>query len=589
MQRSPPADRHGAPGRGSAVRRPWVIPVDPSTVTTESKVLNLSEVKQAILPAAGDLQQPAATLARMGSPTSPLSPVLSPGHIQSLAAVGEERTAARGDFLFRIGDARYPLIVVLEGEAAILDGAGNEIARQGPGGFLAEMNLLTGQTVYVDGVVTEPMRYIAVDRENLRPLLFEDAALADVLLSTFIRRREILQERDDVGFEVIGPRSSASTRRLLDYARRGRLPHVWRDTASDAEIAAELEQDELPLVRLPGGTELRNPSNGQLLRALGIGLELEPREEVDLAVIGGGPAGLGAAVYGASEGLETLVVESTVLGGQAGASRRIENYLGFPAGISGSELTSRAITQARKFGARTATPYRALSLESGNGTHRIELEEEHQIVARAIVIATGADYRRLPVGGLEDYEGFTIFYAAGPPEARACAGTRVAVVGGGNSAGQAAVWLARGGALVTLLHRRADLRETMSDYLLPELDRYGVAVRDRAEVVQLHGSGGELEAVTLADSARLPFGSMFCFLGADPCTDWIAGVVARDEHGFILTGAAAGASRPLETSVPGIYAAGDVRAGSTKRCATAVGEGAAVVGSVHERLAGVPA
>jgi thioredoxin reductase (NADPH) len=530
----------------------------------------------------------------MASPPSPLSPILSPGQLQVLAAVGEERTAAEGEFLFRIGDARYPFIVVLEGEAAILDGAGNEIARQGPGGFLAEMNLLTGQTVFVDGVVTEPMRYIAVDREDLRPLLFEDAALADVLLNTFIRRREILQQREGVGFEVIGPRSSAATRDLLDYARRGRLPHVWRDTERDgdldvAAIVAELEPDELPLVRLPGGTELRNPSNGQLWRALGIGLELASREEVDLAVIGGGPAGLGAAVYGASEGLETLVVESTVLGGQAGTSRRIENYLGFPAGISGTELIGRAITQARKFGARTATPYRALALEPGNGSHRIELEEGHVIVARTILIATGADYRRLPVGGLEDYEGLSVFYAAGPPEARACAGTRVGVVGGGNSAGQAAVWLARGGALVTLLHRRADLRETMSDYLLPELDRYGVAVRDRSEIVELHGSIGELEAVTLKDGARLPFGSLFCFLGADPCTDWIGEFVARDEHGFILTGAAAGAAGLYETNVPGIYAAGDVRAGSTKRCATAVGEGAAVVGFIHERMASVPA
>ncbi len=501
----------------------------------------------------------------------------------------EERTAARGEFLFRIGDARYPLIVVLEGEAAVLDGAGNEIARQGPGGFLAEMNLLTGQTVFVDGVVTEPMRYIAVDRENLRPLLFEDAALADVLLNTFIRRREILQQRDDVGFEVIGPRSSASTRRLLDYARRGRLPHVWRDTAVETTSPPSSNRTSSRWSACPAGPSSATPPTASSGERWESDSSSSSREEVDLAVIGGGPAGLGAAVYGASEGLETLVVESTVLGGQAGASRRIENYLGFPAGISGSELIGRAITQARKFGARTATPYRALALESGNGTHRIELEEGHVIVARAIVIATGADYRRLPVDGLEDYEGLTVFYAAGPPEARACAGTRVAVVGGGNSAGQAAVWLARGGALVTLLHRRADLRETMSDYLLPELDRYGVAVRDRSEVVELHGSGGELEAVTLADGARLPFGSMFCFLGAVPCTDWIGEVVARDEHGFILTGADAGAAGLLETSVPGIYAAGDVRAGSTKRCATAVGEGAAVVGLIHERLASVRA
>jgi thioredoxin reductase (NADPH) len=526
-------------------------------------------------------------------PPSPLSPVLSPAQVELLAERGEERTAAEGEFLFRIGDAHYPFIAVLEGEAAILDGAGNEIVRQGPGGFLAEINLLTGQTVFVDCVVTKSMRYIAVDREEIRTLLSEDGALADVLLHTFMRRREILQEREGVGFEVIGPRSSASTRRLIDYSRRGRLPHTWRDTEGDgdpetAAMVAELQVDELPLVRLPGGTELRNPSNGQLSRALGIGLELRPREEIDLAVIGGGPAGLAAAVYGASEGLETLVVESSALGGQAGSSRRIENYLGFPGGISGSELTGRAITQARKFGARTATPYRALALEPGDA-HKVELEDGVVLIARAVLIATGADYRRLPLSGLEEYEGLSVFYAAGPPEAQACAGTRVGVVGGGNSAGQAAVWLAQGGAVVTLLHRRASLRETMSDYLIAELDGAGVTVRDRSEVAELQGADGRLEAVILKDGERLPLGSMFCFLGADPCTDWVGDAVARDEHGFILTGEDAGTAGLLETSAPGIYAAGDVRAGSTKRCATAVGEGAAVVGYIHERLATVPA
>jgi thioredoxin reductase (NADPH) len=536
-------------------------------------------------------REASGTLARV---ESPLSPILSPGQLEALAARGEERTAAEGEFLFRIGDAGYPLIVVLEGEAAVLDAAGNEIARQGPGGFLGELGLLTGQTVYVDGVVTKPMRYIALDREHLRPLLFEDGALSDMLLSTFTRRREILQRSEGVGFHVIGPRSSGATRDLLDYARRSGLPHVWRDIerADDPEAAAlvaGLEETELPLVRLPGGTELRNPSHGQLWRALGIGLELGPREEVDVAVIGGGPAGLGAAVYAASEGLNTLVVESTVLGGQAGASRRIENYLGFPAGISGSELTSRAIGQARKFGARTASPYRALALESGNGTHRVQLDEGREIIAPAVVLATGAEYRRLAVPGLREYEGLSVFYAAGPPEARACGGTRVGIVGGGNSAGQAAVWLARGGALVTLLHRRADVRETMSSYLIPELERHGVTVRDRSEIAELHGEDGQLDGVTLRDGAHVCLRSLFCFLGADPHTEWLGDTVARDEHGFILTGADAGAAGLLETSVAGIYAAGDVRAGSTKRCATAVGEGAAVVGFVHERLGAVPA
>ena len=335
-------------------------------------------------------------------------------------------------------------------------------------------------------------------------------------------------------------------------------------------------------MRLPGGAELRNPSNGELSRALGIGRALAPHEEVDLVIVGGGPAGLGAAVYGASEGLATLIVESTVIGGQAGTSRRIENYLGFPAGISGLELTSRAASQARKFHARIASPYRARVLEPGTGRHVVRLEEGIEVSARAVLLATGAEYRRLPVDGLDRYEGISVFYAAGPLEGQLCAGQRVGVVGGGNSAAQAAIWLTRGGALVTLLHRRADLRETMSQYLVEDLERYGVAVRDRIEIADLHGEGGQLQAVTLADGAKLPLSFLFLFLGAAPCTDWLGDVVARDNDGFILTGPDAGADGLLETSVPGVYAAGDVRAGSIKRCATTVGEGGAVVAFVHE-------
>ncbi len=306
-------------------------------------------------------------------------------------------------------------------------------------------------------------------------------------------------------------------------------------------------------------------------------------------MVGGGPAGLGAAVYGASEGLDTLVIESTALGGQAGTSRRIENYLGFPTGISGSELTTRAIAQARKFAARTATPYRALALEPGDKRHVVRLDDDHCVTARAVLLATGAEYRRLPIADLQDYEGSSIFYAAGPPEARLCGGMRVGVVGGGNSAAQAAVWLARGGALVKLLHRRANLRETMSDYLIQELERYGVAVRDRSEIAQVHGADGQVDAVTLRDGERIGLSFLFLFLGAWPCTEWLGDIVARDEHGFVLTGPSAGAEGLLETSVPGVCAAGDVRAGSIKRCATSVGEGAMVVRFVHERMSGVPA
>jgi thioredoxin reductase (NADPH) len=505
-----------------------------------------------------------------------------------LAGHGEEKTAAVGDVLFEVGDTTYPFIAIREGEAAILDATGREIVRHGASGFLGEMNLLSGQTVFLTAVVTEPMRYVAVDRETLRGLLFEDGVLSDTLLSAFVQRRESLQRVEGVGIEIVGPTQDHATRDLVEYAKRQRLPYSWRDPGEDAEAAklvAGLAPEEVPLVRLPGGVDLRRPSNGELSRALGIGLELAPREEVDLLIVGGGPAGLGAAVYGASEGLDTLVVESNVLGGQAGTSRRIENYLGFPAGISGTELISRAITQARKFTARTATPYKALSLEpGGEGDHVVKLEGDIEVRAKAVLLSTGAEYRKLPVDDLEEYEGLSVFYAAGPPEAQICGAQRVGVVGGGNSAAQAAVWLARGGALVTLLHRRADLAETMSAYLIDELDRYGVAIRDRSEICDLRGTDGRLESVKLTDGTELPFSFLFLFLGAAPCTTWLGDCIARDEKGFILTGPDAGAEGLLETSVPGVYAAGDVRAGSIKRCATAVGEGATIVRFVHEHM-----
>jgi thioredoxin reductase (NADPH) len=520
----------------------------------------------------------------------PPSPTLSGFQLSTLAGLGEERTAAVGEVLYDVGDRSYPFIAILEGEVAILDAAGNEIVRHGASGFLGELNLLSGQTVFVTAVVTGALRYIAVEREVMRSLLYEDGPLSDVVLAAFIARREALQRVPGVGLEIVGPHSSQNTRGMVEFARSNRLPFTWRDpdSAEDpsaAELVAELDTASLPLVRLPGGVDLLGPSTGQVSRALGIGRELARREEVDLLVVGAGPAGLGAAVYGGSEGLDTLVIDSTTLGGQAGFSRRIENYLGFPAGITGNELTSRAVSQARKFNARLATPYRALSLEPGSGRHIVRLEEGHEIAARAVVLSTGAQYRRLPVANLDQYEGISVFYAAGPPEAQLCGAARVGVVGGGNSAGQAAVWLARGGALVTLLHRRADLRETMSDYLVRELEQYGVAVRDRSEIASLHGSDGQLEGVTLQSGQSLPVAFLFLFLGALPCTEWLDDVVARDENEFILTGPAVGAGNLLETAVPGVFAAGDVRSGSTKRCATAVGEGAWAIQLVHAHIA----
>jgi thioredoxin reductase (NADPH) len=512
----------------------------------------------------------------------PASRALSSSQLETLAEHGVRRTAEVDDVLYTVGDASYPFIAIEEGEVAVLDAAGNEIVRHGPSGFLGELNLLSGQTVFVTAIVKQPLRYIEVERDVLRKLLFDDAPLSDLLLSAFIERREALQRVEGIGVEVVGPRASDATMRMLGFLRANRLPFTWHDQAP-------ADGEDPPVLRLPGGVEMKHPSTGDVLRALGVGAELERREDVDLLVVGAGPAGLASAVYGASEGLNTLVVESTALGGQAGSSRRIENYLGFPAGISGTEFTSRAVSQARKFRARPATPYRAVGLEPGNGRHVVQLEEGHEISAKAVILATGAEYRRLPLENLAEFEGISVFYAAGPPEAQRCGLSRVAVVGGGNSAGQAAVWLANGGALVTLLHRRASLSETMSDYLIHEVENAGVEIRDRSEIAEIHGSDGRVEAVTLKDGERLPFSFLFLFLGASPCTEWLGDAVARHADGFILTGDAAGAANLLETSVPGIFAAGDVRSGSTKRCAAAAGEGAMAVQFVHEHLAVQPA
>jgi thioredoxin reductase (NADPH) len=518
-----------------------------------------------------------------------VEPTLSPSQLEQLETMGEIRSAPEGAKLYDVGDVTYPFIVLLEGEVSILDANHEEIAHHGPGKFLGEVNLLSGQTVYLTALAVTPVTYIEITRERLRDLLYEDGTLSEMVLGTFMARRERLQAAN-VGIEIVGPRSSEPTRRIVEFVRRYRLPFTWHESDSAVETPSQPENGaRFPIVRLPEGRELVEPSNGEVSRALGIGAELEPREDVDLLIVGAGPAGLGAAVYGASEGLATLLVDGTAIGGQAGTSRRIENYLGFPAGISGAELTGRAIVQARKFGAHVATPYRASALASSGDRKVVTLEGGHDIYARAVVLATGAEYRKLPVPELEEYEGVTVFYEAGPPEARLCGASRVGVIGGGNSAAQAAVWLARGGALVTLIHRRGDLSETMSDYLIHELDRYKVAVIPSREVTALHGSDGELSAVTLSDGSRVNLSFLFLFLGAKPCTEWLDGAIARDDHGFLLTGEHVGADRVLETSVPGVYAVGDVRAGSIKRCATAVGEGAMVVRYVHEHLTGVPA
>jgi thioredoxin reductase (NADPH) len=525
--------------------------------------------------------------------TDPAAATLGEAELAELAPYGEERAIAAGDVLFSPADETYDFWVIIRGEVEIVrpDPAGDAlVAVHGDGRFLGELSLLTGQRPYLTARVSRPGRVLRIPIAQFRRLMSEKAELADVIFRALMARREALRVGEGArAVKVIGSRFDPAALALRAFAGRAHLPHVWIDLedADDVDVllaSMGVRPADTPVVVTPSAL-LRRPSPGEFAEQLGLTFHAPPGYTFDLVVVGSGPAGLAAAVYGASEGLETLVIESNALGGQAGSSRRIENYLGFPAGITGSELTGRAVTQARKFHARTATPYRAVSLEPDDELHVVRLEEGHEIAARTVLIATGAQYRRLPVDELSNYEGMSVFYAAGPPEAQLCGASRVGVIGGGNSAGQAAVWLARGGALVTLLHRRADLHETMSDYLVRELERYGVAVRDRSEVAALHGDNGQLESVTLKTGERLTFSFLFLFLGALPCTDWLDDVVARDDKGFILTGAAAGADTLLETSLPGVFAAGDVRSGSTKRCATAVGEGAMAVQFVHGRLA----
>ncbi len=508
--------------------------------------------------------------------------VLSSSQLATLAEHGEERTAEVGEKLFEPGDATYPFAAIIEGEIAVRDPAGDEIVRQGPNGFLGELNLLTGQAVFLTAEVTEPLRYIAVDREELRRLLFEDASLSELLLPAFIERREFLQAREGIGIQIVGPADSPPTRELVNFARQQRLPFDWN---TEDEVLDVLDAAELPLVRIPGRGELRAPSAGELSRALGIGLELAQSEEVDLLILGGGPGrprGRGLRRLGGAGDAGRRGDRVGRTGRDVAADRELS-------GVPGRDQRQRADQPRRIAGAQVrGADGDALPRAVVGARRRSPCGEARGGQRDRGAGGAALDRGRIPAPAgrwLADYEGISVFYAAGPPEAHLCGGQRVGVVGGGNSAAQAAIWLARGGALVTLLHRRADLSETMSNYLITDLDRYGVAVRDRSEIELLHGADGHLDSVTLTDGTEVPISFLFLFLGAAPCTEWLGDCIARDEKGFVLTGAEAGADGLLETSTPGVYAAGDVRAGSIKRCATAVGEGAAVVRFVHERMA----
>jgi thioredoxin reductase (NADPH) len=528
-------------------------------------------------------------------------PRLSQEQIERLSAHGDRRTVEAREVLFHAGDTDYDFFVVLRGKVATESDDG-VIAVHGPGRFLGELSLLTGQAAFFTAIVREPGEVLVVPVARLRALVGADPALGDVILRAYLLRREMLIGLG-AGIKIVGSRFSPATRRLREFAVRNRLPHRWIDLEDDPDAEALLRSlgigpDETPVVIWGGDRVLRNPSIEQLARVIGLKPASMPSQEVwDLIIAGAGPSGLAAAVYGASEGLTTVVLDAIAVGGQAGTTMRIENYLGFPAGISGIELATRASIQASKFGARVAVPADAASLSLDHGNHIVGLADGTSLVGRAVVIATGAQYRRLNVPDLERFESVSVFYEATLMEALVCAGDPVVVVGGGNSAGQAALFLARHATRVRLLIRGGDLRKDMSRYLADRIDTSdAIDVLTHTEVRELVGDerGGALEALIVEDNRTgerrsLDAKALFVFIGAEPCTPWLAGEIAMDPKGFVLTGAEAGAQSILQTSRPGVLAVGDVRSGSIKRVASAVGEGSMAVRLVHDHLGTVRA
>jgi len=534
-------------------------------------------------------------------------PALDPSEVAIFEAVGTRRHVVAGDYLYHEGDPHYDFWIVLSGavEVVVDDADDQVIVTPRAGQFLGELNLLTGVRAFVSARVAEPGEVLAVPADRLRRVIATEPELGDKILAAFMARRAAFLAGAAVFIRVVGSRFSPETVHIREFLTRTRLPHEWLDPDADPQVddivrAFSLEPSDLPVV-IATGEVLRRPTPGDLASYLGLTLENLPDRSFDLVIVGGGPAGLAAAVYGASEGLQTLGVDMTAPGGQAGTSSRIENYFGFTTGISGAELTQRGLVQAEKFGAKLSAPCTAVALREESGHFTVELSDGTVVAARAVIAATGAKYRRLPVDRLQEFEANSVYYAATELEARQCAGSPVMVVGGGNSAGQAAVFLADKGSAVTLVIRAADLNAHMSRYLVDRLVRHRrIEVMTSTNVVGLDGAGA-LQAVRVDGpdgKIRVPAAALFSFIGADPESSWLRGCAALDDRDFVLTdraltdeqlGDAWSALRrrplPFETSRPGLFAVGDVRSGSTKRVAAAVGEGSAAVSAVHQFLA----
>ena len=513
---------------------------------------------------------------------------------------------ADGDILIATGDRAMKFYIVKSGAIEILDYSGDEpqiIKTHGPGQFTGDISHLTGTPAIFTAVARGDCEVFEIASETLRQVLNQCPTLSDIVLQAFIARRQLLRESPDfVGLRLIGSRYSPDTFRIRDFLARNRVLFTWVDLESDPQVDKMLKEfgiteADTPVVACAHMIVLRNPTNEALADQIGVHQVLG-HEVYDLVVVGAGPAGLGAAVYGASEGLRTVVLESLGPGGQAGSSMRIENYLGFPTGLTGAELTDRATVQANKFGAKLSVPTPAKRMSFENGYTIIDMDNGEPITTKCLVIATGAQYRRLNAEGVERFEGTGIYYAATPAEGQICEGCEVIVVGGGNSAGQATVFLSAHARKVLLIIRGDDLGKNMSSYLVRRIAQIpNVELLVNTTIQRVDGNS-HLQSVEILNGVTkekrtVETPAVFSFIGATPRTDWLPVEIERDEKGFVRTGSALKNSpywtesrSPLllETSRPGVFAAGDVRSGSSKRVAAAVGEGAMSVQFVHEYL-----
>jgi len=532
-------------------------------------------------------------------------PVLETTDIERVRRFGKVRAYRAGEALVQVGHVGPGLTIILTGRVDVTQhdesGRRRHIVTHGPGSFMGELAQLAGRPALVDAHAQEEVEALIIAPGELRALLIAEAELGEHVMRALILRRVGLLETGAGGPVILGRPQNADVLRLEGFLGRNGHPYQRLDAETDAEAKALIERfhvdtGQLPIVLCPGGQLLRNPTESELARCIGLLGPIDPNRLYDVVIVGAGPAGLAGAVYAGSEGLSVLVLDCRAFGGQAGASMRIENYLGFPTGIRGMALMARAYNQAQKFGVEMAIPDEVMELDpsggAGNGPFVLKLSNSERAMARSIVIATGARYRRLAVDGLEAFEGTSVHYWASPLEAKLCSGQEVALVGAGNSAGQAAVYLASHVAKVWLLVRGPDLAASMSRYLVDRIAGLSnVEVLTQTNVTGLEGRGGVLEAIhwrqKSGEDVRKAIAHLFLFIGADPNTQWLSGSgVALDAKGFVLTGGDCNESRnPLETSRRGVFAIGDVRSGSVKRVAAAVGEGAQVVAVLHAALA----